>query len=138
MNIYRTTIAALIAMAVAPGALAQVYKCEGPDGPVYSDRECGPAAAQVEFKNSSGVSGVSDETKTGLAEKKAQRAQNRNNRSSSNNAPVVNYQSQPTTFDNGVGEYWPRRINRPVNRIPGKVPEKPIQRPTRPIVTRRR
>lgn len=81
MNIYRFFIIAFIVLANAPVAMAQIYKCDGPDGPVYSDRKCAPSAATVELSESSGLSGVSDEEMSELADKKASRdqARNRNN-----------------------------------------------------------
>jgi hypothetical protein len=69
MNIFRTAIFALIALAMTPIALAEVYKCDGPDGPIYSDRECESGASIVELSDTSGLSGVDDKTKTNLAEK---------------------------------------------------------------------
>ena len=48
------------ALAITPAAVAQIYKCDGPDGPIYSDRKCGLDAANVELKESSGLSGVNE------------------------------------------------------------------------------
>ena len=63
----------LITVAITPLASAQIYKCDGPDGPIYSDKECGPGATNVEIDETSGLSGVSEETKTELAAKKEKR-----------------------------------------------------------------
>lgn len=73
MNRNGTTLILLISLAITPLASAQIYKCDGPDGPIYSDQECGPGATNVEVAETSGVSGVSEETKTELAAKKAER-----------------------------------------------------------------
>jgi len=73
MNGYGKILVILISMAVTPLATAQIYKCDGPDGPIYSDSECGPGATNVEIEDTSGISGVSDETKNELAERKEQR-----------------------------------------------------------------
>lgn len=58
---------------------AQVYKCETPQGVVFSDRECGDKAEVVEVKDTSGGVGVplSDELLNDLQVKKAERAQRR-------------------------------------------------------------
>jgi len=81
MNIYRIFITAFLVLANVSVAMAQVYKCDGPNGPIYSDRECAPNAATVELSESSGLSGISDEEISELAEKKSDRdqARNRNN-----------------------------------------------------------
>ncbi len=113
----RTTLVALIALAITPMASAQVYKCDGPDGPVYSDRECGPDATHVEISKSSGLSGVSDETKAELAEKKADReqARDRNN----DTATTYNRNSSLTTEPAGRWVRNPRRLtDRDVSRDP--------------------
>lgn len=70
MNRRRTILVALITLAITPIAAADIYKCNGPDGPVYTDWKCGPDATNVELLDSSGLGGISDETKTQLAEKK--------------------------------------------------------------------
>jgi len=83
MTIYRIFITALIVLGNASVAMAQIYKCDGPDGPIYSDRECAPSAATVELSESAGLTGISDEELSELAEKKSDRdkARNRNNES---------------------------------------------------------
>jgi len=112
-----TTLVALIALAITPMATAQVYKCDGPDGPVYSDRECGPDATHVEISESSGLSGVSDETKAELAEKKADREQARNR----NNDTAANYNRSSSLTTEPAGRWVrnPRRLtDRDVSRDP--------------------
>lgn len=135
MKPYKVILSTLAVLAIAPVATAQVYKCAGPDGPIYSDRECGPNAATVELRETSGVSGVSDKTKAGLAEKKAEREKDRSygsRRSNSNNAPVSSYQNQAP-----VGDYWQRGRVRPRASNPTIQPVQPIARPSRPIGGRR-
>ena len=76
MNRHRTslfTLITLIALVITPVAVAEIYKCDGPDGPIYSDRKCGLDAANVELKESSGLSGVNEQDKADLAEKKLER-----------------------------------------------------------------
>ena len=131
MNICRTTLVALMACAISPAAIADVYKCDGPDGPVYTDQECEPGAAKMEFAETSGFSGVSDEEKADLAGKKAEREQNRTSRSS--NTPAVNYQTQTT--GNEVDGRWPRRVRQPLDQKPVTLP---VQRPARPVTARRK
>ena len=130
MTIYRTALATLMALAISPVAIAEVYKCDGPDGPVYTDRECAPGAEQMEFAKTSGVSGVSDETKADLARKKTEREQNRTSRSS--NTPAVNYQTQSTA--NEVDGRWPRRVRQPLDQKPVTLP---VKRPARPAPRRK-
>jgi hypothetical protein len=136
MNIYRISMATLIAMAITPMALAQVYKCDGPNGPVYTDRECAPGAAEVELQDTSGVSGVSDQTKAELAEKKAGRDLERERNRSTSNAAVTNYQTQ--TPGDEVNGRWLRGRNRPGNREPVARPVQPIQNVPRRTPARRR
>jgi hypothetical protein len=78
MPIFRIFITALIVLSNASVAMAQIYKCDGPDGPIYSDRECAPSAATVELSESAGLTGISDEELSELAEKKSDRDQARN------------------------------------------------------------
>ena len=83
MNRYVKILILLISVAITQLASAQIYKCDGPDGPIYSDKECGPGATNVEIDETAGVSGVSEETKTELAAKKAERKDVNTNKSSS-------------------------------------------------------
>ena len=78
MSIYKKILVTLILLANASVAMAQIYKCDGPEGPVYSDRECEPNAATVELSESAGLTGISDEELSELAEKKSDRDQARN------------------------------------------------------------
>ena len=77
MNRLRSISVTLMALVFTPMATAEIFKCDGPDGPIFSDRECGPDAANVEIADTSGLSGVSEETKAELAKRKADRAKAR-------------------------------------------------------------
>lgn len=109
MRIPFTISSVLILLAISPLATAQIYKCDGPDGPVYSDRECGPNAASVELAETSGVSGVSDETKAELAQKKAEREEVRTNNSNVN----TNNNSQFNTANTEPAGRWQRPYRKP-------------------------
>jgi len=129
------TLVTLVALVITPAAVAEIYKCDGPDGPVYSDRECGPNAANVELLESSGLSGVTEQDKNTLAEKKLEREQGREQaRSRNQQGSVVNNQSNAYTTES-PGR-WVRGRNRPrgrdnVNTLPSKplpatLPAKPL------------
>lgn len=91
MNRCDIVLAALALMAVTPVTSAEIYKCDGPDGPIYSDRKCGPDAAHVVLSDTSGLTGVSDEVKAELAERKAERERLREeNRKLQSNRTVIN------------------------------------------------
>ena len=110
MKSYRISFLALVTLvtlAITPAVVAQIYKCDGPDGPIYSDKECGSEAAKVEITQSSGLSGVSEEDKKALSEKKLEREQEREqSRSQSQQGSVVNNQNNVYhTEDPG---YWVR------------------------------
>lgn len=108
MKISRLLVIVIASLLISPMAIAKIYKCDGPDGPVFSDRECGPGAATVELADTSGLSGVSDETKADLARKKAERAEAR---ASSNNTPAVNNYQFTTINTEPAGRWlrWPYR-----------------------------
>jgi len=124
------TLIILVTLVITPAVAAEIYKCDGPDGPIYSDKKCGSDAANVELLESSGLSGVSEQDKINLAEKKQEReleqeqARNRNQQDN-----VVNNQNNvSTTEDPG---YWVRDGDRlrnldKANILPGKT------RPTTP------
>ena len=73
MNTDKIILVILVGLLASPAAMAKIYRCDGPDGPVYTDRQCGPDAKNVELADTSGLTGVSEEVKTELAEKKAKR-----------------------------------------------------------------
>ena len=78
MNAFKTTTLALVAVIIAPVAAAQIYKCEGPDGPIFSDQECESDAAKVTLSETSGLGGqVSIPTDIDLAKKKLDREKRR-------------------------------------------------------------
>lgn len=100
MSIYKKILVTLILLANASMAMAQIYKCDGPEGPVYSDKECGPNAATVELSESAGLTGISDEELSELAEKKSDRDQARNRNTE---GTVIENQSNIdlTTYNDG-------------------------------------
>jgi len=125
MNAYKLALVALIIMVISPWTTAQIYKCDGPDGPVYTDRVCGPDAERVELSETSGLSGVSDETKAELAAKKADRELAREEeRKRNSNSTVIN--NQYTTINTEPAGRW--LYPRPWRPIPER-PEKPVVTP---------
>ena len=130
MSRNRQILVALIALAFTPVASAQIFKCDGPDGPVYTDRECGPDATNVELSDTSGVGGVSDETKAELAQKKANRKEANN---LNNNAAVNN--NQYNTLSAEPAGRWTRR---PYKGIERKAVPSVSQQPAKSAVVRRR
>ena len=100
MSIYKKILVTLILLANASVAMAQIYKCDGPEGPVYSDTECEPNAATVDVLESSGLTGISDEELSELAEKKSDRDQARNRNTE---GTVIENQStiDLTTYNDG-------------------------------------
>ena len=100
MSIYKKILVTLILLANASVAMAQIYKCDGPEGPVYSDKECEPNAATVELSESAGLTGISDEELSELAEKKSDRDQARNRNTE---GTVIENQStiDLTTYNDG-------------------------------------
>lgn len=75
-NAYCFTLGFLLLMLASP-VIAEVYKCDGPNGPVFSDVKCGPAASELDLADSLKTSGlgvpVTAETQTNLAEAKSRR-----------------------------------------------------------------
>jgi len=129
MKILCKSLIAVTMMAVSWAAWAEVYKCDGPDGPVYTDRKCGPDATSVEFTESSGISGVSDEVKAELARKKAEREKAETDLALNPNA---NTTYQFNTINTEPAGYWlPGSFWRPGNRPPQrpKPPQRPPQKP---------
>ena len=117
------TLVTVIALVITPAAVAKIYKCDGPDGPIYSDRECGPNAEDVKLAKSAGLSGVTEADKSALAAKKLEReqaqAQSRNQRSTTVNNQYITNVTEP------AGR-WVRGRNRPLDR------DKPVNLPVRP------
>lgn len=104
MNRCRTILVVLITLVSTPMAAAEIYKCKGPDGPVYTDIDCGPDATSIEVSDSSGLGGITEETKTELAEKRAVREKSRKR---VNNTTVIN--NQYNTINTPPVGYWPHR-----------------------------
>jgi hypothetical protein len=141
MNRHRTslfTLITLITLVISPAVVAEIYKCDGPDGPIYSDKKCGSDATNVELTQSSGLSGVSEKDKEALAEKKLEREQEREQarkqaQSQNQQSTAVNNQNNAyTTEDPG---YWARDGDRLRNLdkekiLPGKT--QPTTPPTEP------
>jgi len=128
------TLITLITLVITPAVAAEIYKCDGPDGPVYSDKKCGSDAANVELSESSGLSGVSEQDKADLAEKKQEREQEREQAQSQNQkgSEVNNQNNVYATEDPG---YWVRDGDRLRNLdkskiLPGKT--LPATPPTEP------
>jgi hypothetical protein len=129
MIINRTSLITLVTLAmlvITPVAVAKIYKCDGPDGPIYSDKECGPDAANVEVLESSGLSGVSEQDKNALNEKKLEREQAREQaRSRNQQGTVVNNQSN--AYPTESPGRWVRGRNRPRGRDNANtLPAKPL------------
>ena len=124
----------LVALVITPAAVAQIYKCDGPNGPIYSDKECGLDAANVEVLESSGLSGVTEQDINALAEKKLEREQAREQAQSRNQqGTVVNNQNNVyTTEDPGYGVQDGNRLRDRdnTNILPGKT--RPTTPPTEP------
>jgi len=128
------TLGTLATLVITSAAVAQIYKCDGPDGPIYSDKECGSDAANVELPESSGLSGVSEQDKADLAEKKLERELEREQARSQNqqDSAVNNQNNDYPTEDPG---YWVRDGDRlrnldKENILPGKT--QPTNPPTKP------
>jgi hypothetical protein len=114
-------------LAVASAAQAEVYKCDGPNGPVFSDYKCGSDATTVEFEETSGISGVSDEVKADLARKKEQREKAESELEPNPNA---NPSYQFNTINTEPAGYWyPGSYWLPGNRPPHVRPPRPPQPP---------
>jgi len=125
----RTCLTALVILAtlvITPTAVAQIYKCDGPNGVIYSDRECGPDAANVKVRESSGLSGVSEEDKNTLAAKKLEReqAQGQNQQTRPNN----NQSSSYTTESPGRWTYGRNRLRDRDNSSIAVPVKKPVAR----------
>lgn len=125
MNIYKVTMVALISMSFAPMAAAEIFKCDGPQGPIYSDEKCGSDSAIVNIEESAGLTGVSDKTKSDLAEKKLEREQERTN----DRASVVNSYGNNSS-NTEVNGRWVRGQGQLKDRIDSGVatplPQKPV------------
>ena len=136
MNFYKSIIVVLIALAITPLAKAEIYKCDGPDGPIFSDKKCGADAARVQIEDTAGLSGVTEQTKADLAAKKLAREQARdsNNYNVVNNAQNNLYNTEsPGRWVRGQGQVKERLKDQPVTGRPV-----PVKRPARPAGGSRR
>lgn len=131
MNRYRIILVTLVALAISPLATARIYKCDGPDGPIYSDQDCGPGATNIEVANTAGLGGITDEDKAELARKKAERDIDSG---SNNGGGAVNNQ-----FNNANTEPAGRWVRRPYkkpdrdgSRDPRPKPGRDVSRDPRP------
>jgi hypothetical protein len=124
-RVHIITLVTLTTLAITPATAAKVYKCDGPDGPIYSDRKCGSEAVNVEIQESSGLSGVTEQDISDLAEKKREREKKRELARSKNQQSIVPNQQREiyTVEDPG---YWDRDGNRLRNRDnPNILPDRP-------------
>ena len=135
MNKLTMILTAFVALIIAPVATAKIYKCDGPDGPVYSDMQCGPNATDVVLAETSGLVGISDETKAELAAKKADREQARDERQKrDNNRTVINNQ-YTTISPEPVGRWYGGPYRRPkpdrphIQPLPQRSPPGTIGKP---------
>lgn len=91
---------ALLSLFFSTTCMAQVYKCDGPDGPVFSDVACGPTASELDLTDSLKTSGlgvpVTAETQNNLTEAKNRRQRghyiNRINERHDNDIAVIDAQ----------------------------------------------
>jgi len=111
-------------------AQAQIYRCDTPQGPVFSDERCGSEAQVVELREeTTGLGGgPSEEVRAYLDQKREERADKRQNAPppfAKNQAEPVEVQTQPPVVYG---------VNRP---YPGRRPARPIERPrpSRPETT---
>ncbi len=129
MTLMKVLLPALVL--VSSFAEAQIYRCETPQGLVFSDMPCGEQAELVSIEeDSSGIApGPQQETREYLAQKREERAEARKEnaqlRATRPQTPVVVPEQQPVVYP----AYWPayRNPQRPIRR-PGP------GRPSRPIV----
>jgi hypothetical protein len=123
---------ALITMSFAPMAAAEIFRCDGPEGPIFSDEKCGSDSAIVNIEESAGLTGVTDQTKSDLAEKKLEREQDRNQ---SGDRAVNSYGSNSSTTE--ANGRWVRGQGQLKNRIDSGVAT-PLPNKPAPATPRRR
>jgi hypothetical protein len=120
-----------------PTAQAQIFRCETPEGVVFSDRPCDDAAEIVELEGESqGVSGgPPEEVRDYLAERRTERAEAREAAREARAAPPppqpVTIIQQPTTYPYAWPAFgYPRPPGwRPPGWRPPLKPEQPIAPP---------
>lgn len=119
---------------VTVSAEAQIFRCDTPNGLVFSDTPCSGQAEVVDVVNgSSGISGgPSDEVKAELEQKKADRAEEREEARKLQASQVQQPVYVPTPVDQSViyPGVWPWRPGvRPHPR-----PPRPRPKPVEPIL----
>jgi hypothetical protein len=130
MNRLIVGIALMVCVASTPVATAVIYRCAGPEGPIFSDTECGPEATEVELEETTGVGGVYADAIAELATKKAQREEERTAAESLRKNPAI-INNQFNTINTEPYGYWPSgSFWRPVQRPPPRPELYPRQPPT--------
>ena len=124
MNVFKSFSIILFLLASAPLAADTIYKCDGPDGPIFSDKPCAPDASTVTVKDTTGLSADYDGVRSDLAEKKT--ARNQEGALSKNNQKV---NPQPQTYTSESNGRWVRGRERLGSR---EKPSQPIARPVTP------
>ena len=121
----------------ASAAQAEIYRCDTPEGPVFSDQACGDEATSITLdEDSSGISGgPPEEVRESLAAKRQAREEARA-RQREQSARRSDREVIYLPGDNSDPVFWPGRgyPNRP-NRPPR--PEHPVQPTPRPPDTLR-
>ena len=133
----------MILWAVPMLGAAQIYRCDTPEGVVFSDRECGEEAEVVELtEETAGISvGPSEEVRERLEEQKQERAEaraalaeQRANQPAPAPAPIIIERPGYPAFAPG---FWGNRP--PALRPPPPLrPIPPVAPPVRPDVVRPR
>jgi len=130
MNIYRIIIVALVVFTNGTAAMAEIYKCDSPDGPIYSDKKCAANATIVELSDSTGLTGISDGDKAALAQSKSDRDKTRNH---GNDDPIINNQGSMLS----VQDYDSRLRDRD-NLKHGIVSRKPVTPQPKPSAPKKK
>lgn len=97
---FRFLAAGFLSLMFSAVSMAQVYQCDGPDGPVFSDVTCGPSASELDMTDTLKTSGlgvpVTAETQADLTEAKNRRQRgryiNRINQRRDNDIAVIDAQ----------------------------------------------
>lgn len=120
-----------VLLLAAPAVQAEIYRCDGPQGPVYADKPCSEQAEVVTVDEaSSGISmGPSEEVRDYLASQREERASEREERQRMQAARPAAPVTVPVYESEGYPVYWPNAgyPNRPIRpRPPRPGPEPPI------------
>ena len=118
-----------VLLLAAPAVQAEIYRCDGPQGLVYSDKPCGEQAEVVTVdESSSGISmGPPEEVRDYLASQREERATEREEKQRAQAARPAAPVTVPVYESAGYPVYWPNAgyPNRP-GRPPRPRPEPPI------------